>query len=312
MRSYIGIDFGGTKLLIGLVGEDGSMIAVNRYDTGYVSQEQAVGIITNAVKDFTSTELKECQKPEAIGIGVIGRVDPKTGIWHQIDKDRNTSVELCGKVAELTGLPCFADNDVKSAAKSELIWGIGKETDNFTFINIGTGIAAGSFVGGRLVRGGNSNAGEVGHTTSGINLGFRCCCGRLDCVELIASGSGISRCAYFLHDRYETSLELPSDGSPVKVQDVVELYGKGDKLCEVLVENATTAAANLIMDQIRAFDPEAVVLGGGVISNDIIFGKVMDKIDAHTSRFVTKGIKRTTLDSRYAGLLGAAANCIVR
>lgn len=84
--------------------------------------------------------------------------------------------------------------------------------------------------------------------TVGVNVGVKCCCGRMDCVETIASGSGFDACARLLKDRYDTRLEIPSDEGVVV--DVVMSSGfvEGDELCRVLVENATQGIANLIMN----------------------------------------------------------------
>ena len=307
MSKYIGIDLGGTKLLIGQVESDGTVSCVKRYESGYLTQRQALEVILKSLDDYFKTEWNSDQKPVAIGIGVVGRVNANDGKWYQIDISRNEPLNLGQEISNVYGVPCYVDNDVKSATKAELAWGIGKTTNNFVYINIGTGIASGSVLDGVLVRGGNSNAGETGHTTSGVNLGLTCVCGRQDCVELIASGSGMNVCARELRGKYQTRLSIPEDGTPVKVQDIVALQKEGDELCSVLIENASTAISNLIMDQIRSFDPEAVVLGGGVITNDVIFDKVLQKVNDHTARFVTYGITRTTLDPNYAGLMGAAA-----
>lgn len=312
METFLGLDLGGTKLLIGEVNADGVVLKHKRYESGYLPQEEAAGFIADSLDDYIHTVGWVENKPESMGIGVIGRVDSDKGVWHQIDSCRTTTINLAEMMTDRFGIACYVDNDVKSATKAEMRWGAGLESDNFVFINIGTGIASGAVINGRLLRGSNFNAGETGHMISGINLGIECCCGRKDCVELIASGSGMDTCARVLKNKHSTSLAIPESPARVNVREIIKLCIQGDELCNVLLDNATKAAADLIMDLVRCYDPNTIVLSGGIISEDYIFEKIIDAIDKYTVRFVTGGIRRTTLDPHFAGLLGASANAIFK
>ena len=144
--------------------------------------------------------------------------------------------------------------------------GFGQISKNFIYINVGTGIAVGTVINGRQIRGSHFNAGEVGHVRVGVNLGIKCGCGRMDCVEAIAAGIGFDNCARLLRNRYETNLHIPAEkGERVLISEVFALSQKGDPLCVALVENASEALANLIMNLVRVTDPDTVVLGGGIV-----------------------------------------------
>ena len=144
--------------------------------------------------------------------------------------------------------------------------------------------------------------------TVGVNVGVECCCGRKDCVEAIASGSGFDSCARLLKDKYETRLEIPQDeGVKVDVREVIRLCQDGDPLCCVLVENAATGIANLIMNLVRLTDPDTVVLGGSIVADEYIFEKILNKLNHNTMRFVSNGVVITKLNPQFVGLLGAAA-----
>lgn len=312
METYLGLDLGGTKLLIGEISSEGEVINHKRYESGYLCQDKAMDFLFESIDDYISTVAWLGNKPEAMGIGMIGRVDSVNGIWHQIDCDRNSEVMIASMLSARYGIPCHADNDVKSATKAEMLWGAGKHSKNFVYLNIGTGIASGAVIEGRLLKGSSFNAGETGHIVSGIGLGLKCCCGRKDCVELIASGSGIDACARALKADYASSLVLPEKPRMVDVRDVVRLAASGDRLCCVLLDNAADAAAGLIMDLVRCYDPDTIVLGGGIVSEDSIFERIISKIDKYTVRFVKNGITRTCLNADFVGLLGAAANAIVK
>lgn len=306
-KTYLALDFGGTKLLIGELNESGRILNYKKYDTGYVDQPEALNLIYKSIDDYISTIGWSTGKPPvAMGLGLIGRVDNANGIWFQIDPKRNQRTELAKILSDKYGIPCYIDNDVKSAAKGEKWIGKGIGVDNLIYLNVGTGIAAAVFVNGQLVRGGNNNSGEVGHTSVGVNTGIKCGCGRTDCVELIAAGVGFDKQARMNKDSFSSGLEI-SEEKPVDVSEIYRLSKNGDELCIHLVEQASTALANLILNLVRVSDPELVVLGGGIVSDDYFFQKVLDKLNPTTVRFVTQGIELTGLDPRFAGLIGAGA-----
>lgn len=304
METYLALDFGGTKLLAGEVDEDGKILRYERYETGYVDQESAVRIISDCLEDYMKHGWYG-SVPAAAGIGIIGRVDARNGIWLEIDPGRSKAVDLAAVVKKVTGLSCRADNDVKAAVRAELKWGAGRDCANFIYLNVGTGIAAGAVENGRIIRGGHWCAGEVGHVSSCISVGTQCVCGRRDCVETIASGIGFDMCARLLAGKYESPLQIPETGR-VDVREVYRLANEGDKLCSVLVDNAAEAIAGLVMDMVRMSDPEKIILGGGIVSDSYMLDKVKANMPGTTMRFVTS-LEASSLDPAFAGLLGAAA-----
>lgn len=308
METYIGMDFGGTKLLIGEVNRFGNILGQKLYTTGYVNQLSAVELIKSSLADYLATVGTGTRQPRAVGIGMIGRVDTTSGKWLQIDTNRNSTINLSEEIRSDFGYDCFISNDVKSATIAEQCWGYGRESDNFIYINIGTGIAAGCVVGGKLIVGSSYNAGEVGHMQVGVHAGVKCCCGRIDCVEAIAAGVGFDACARLLSPAYpDSALYIPTDGTRVDVRLVYDLYRQGDPLCKFLVENAATAIANLIMNLVRVTDPDTVVLGGGIVSDPMMYSMIIDRLHAGTMRFATNGVVMTRLNPSHIGLLGAAA-----
>lgn len=308
-QTYLALDLGGTKLLIGEVDEQGKILNHKRYETGYIDQVTAFSIIKASLDDYMGTVgWATGKKPESMGVGLIGRVDNASGIWLQMDPKRNQPTPLAKELSEAYGLPCYIDNDVKSAARAEKEWGYGKQSKDFIYINIGTGIAAGFIINGNLVRGSHFNAGEVGHTNVGVNIGIKCGCGRDNCVELIAAGIGFDRSARLLKDKYTTQLTISEDENiKVDVREAYSLYEKGDELCVRLVDNAAEGIAGLIMNLVRVSDPDTVVLGGGIVSSGFIYPKVLEKLNKTTIRFVTNGVVLTQLDPAFIGLIGAAA-----
>lgn len=309
METYIGLDLGGTKLLIGEVDGYGNILKYKTYNSGFFNQQMAETLICESLDNYVETVgWATTRPPVAMGAGLIGRVDPTEGIWHQIDPERTQPIALAAHLSERYGIPCRIDNDVKSATRAERVWGVGRFSRDFIYINVGTGIAVGTVVNGRQIRGSHFNAGEAGHTQVGVGIGIRCACGRMDCVEAIASGSGIDRCARMLAKNYPTRLEIPSDRDRrVDFRQVLSLGEEGDPLCVTLVNNAADAVAHLIMNLVRLTDPDTVVLGGGIVSEGAMYEKILKRLHPATMRFVTNGVVLTNLNPRFVGLLGACA-----
>lgn len=308
METYLGLDLGGTKLLIGEIDSRGNILRYKKYDSGYFNQQAALDIIKLSLDDYIKTVGWYDKKPLAMGVGLIGRVDPNQGIWLQIYPSRTQPIALAKELADIYGIPCHIDNDVKSATRAERVWGFGQISKNFIYLNIGTGIAVGTVVNGRQIRGSHFNAGEVGHVRVGVNVGIKCTCGRVDCVEAIASGIGFDRCARILQKDYTTDLHIPADkGERIPVSEIFALSRKGDPLCVKLVENASEALANLVMNLVRVTDPETIVLGGGVVADGYIHAKIMELLNPTTMRFVSNGVVITKLNPEFIGLLGAGA-----
>lgn len=308
-QTYIGVDLGGTKLLIGEMDREGNLLRSQKYPSACLNQREALQLIQQGLDAFLAQSTPGHQV-QAIGVGLIGRIDSDAGIWYEISPERKETVEIARILSECYGLPCFVDNDVRSATRAEMVFGNGRNSDHLVYINVGTGIAAGVVSDGRLIKGGHYNAGEVGHTTSGVEQKILCECGRLNCVESIASGLGLDHCARLLAPDYPDScLKIPSDGSRVSVPEIFSLY-ETDPLCRLLADNAAEAVANLIMNLVRFSDPDTVVLGGGVVSDGFLFPKILERLNSQTIRYVTKGIVLTALDPRYIGLMGACSNAV--
>lgn len=308
-RTYLGADLGGTKLMIGEANADGKLLWRREYPSGYLTQTEALELIERALGDVLDGRPAD-KRPAAMGLGLIGRIDSSTGTWLEIDHDRAEVLPIAESLQKRYGLPCFADNDVRSAAKAEMLFGQGKNSKNWVYLNVGTGIAAAIVANGKLITGGHCNAGEVGHSASGIAFHAPCSCGRPDCVEPVASGMGLDLCARLLAPQYsDTKLAIPPEGTRIGAAEIFSLY-ETDPLCRALTDNAAQALANLIMNLVRFCDPELVVLGGGIMSTNFLYQKILERLNPFTTRYVTRGIVRTGLDPRNIGLLGACGNAI--
>ena len=303
----LALDLGGTKLLVGIVGQDGDILFSKRYPSPLAqgkTQSETAAFMLACAKDFLSVAPTE--NVTCAGAGVVGRVDDQNGLWLEIEPGRCETVALAAEFSQQLGLPCSIDNDVRCALRAERTFGEGRGLSDFIYLNIGTGIAAALVTGGAVVKGHSFNAGEVGHVAVDIFGKTRCPCGRLGCAEAIASGSGMdSRARALQPDFPDTRLSLPANAR-IDAKSVFDLAEAGDALCAKLADEAAEAAAALIMNLVWVTDPEAVVLGGGVVSDARLFDSILSRLNAGSMRFTVRGVRRSTLDPELVGLIGAA------
>lgn len=304
-KTYIGVDFGGTKLLIGEVDQGGNILNQKRYTTELVEQNQAAKRIEECLEDYYAT-VGFLGEPVSIGIGMVGIVDARKGIWRSMNhKDRN-DIPLAETLYQKYHLPVYLDNDVKSAAHAELVWGIGRHCSDFIYINIGTGLAAGIVMDGRVIRGVSNNAGEIGHCIVRQDRKEECECGQKGCIEHYTSGLGLHKEVLRLAKEHNTSLTIPEEGR-IWAADIFEAADKGDELCQMVTEQAAEDLANLIMNLVRVLDPEAIVLGGGVAGSGWMTEKIEKNLIPSVMRDVKDGLTLSKIDAAKVGLLGAAS-----
>lgn len=302
MDTYLGLDFGGTKLLIGELDESGNILQSKRYRTGFDNQKEAMEAILADLEDYKKN-VGFAGKLRAAGMGIVGIVDCENGRWLSMNHEISDFPIPLEKLLEKSlDVPCAIDNDVRSATTAELILGKGQTSKNFIYLNVGTGLAAGFVTEGRIIRGANHNSGEVGHMVVDLQNDQSCVCGRHGCVESMVSGASFSR------QVREKGLEelLGPDGRA----DVAGLFKKsddGDAVCGKITDYAADTLACVIMNLVRVTDPDTVILGGGIISDGWLFDKVSARLDANTMRGVTNGVVFSSFDPNYAGLIGAAS-----
>ena len=306
--SCLAVDVGGTKSLVGLVDAHGKVLKSKKY-ASVLSTSSVESPVLDAVCANIDDFIHCGGIPEtavAMAVGIVGRIDYENGIWLQIDPNRGGELPLAAILTHKYGLPCAIDNDVHCAVAAENALGWGRKSQDYVYINVGTGIAAGFIVNGTLIRGASFNAGEVGHQVVNSESDVKCpVCGRMGCVEAIASGAGMDQRARSLKNIYPDShLRIPED-TKCDLREVFELAREGDPMCRLIVSDAVDAIANLIMNLVRTTDPDTIILGGGVVSDGFLLPQIKAKLNATTMRFVKNGVLLTELDPHFVGLIGA-------
>lgn len=303
MQTYLGFDLGGTKLLIGEVARDGTVLRSKRYPTGYTTQQQAVAGLLAALDDYKKT-VGFVGTPVAAGVGIIGIVDNHKGEWISIAHDpTGAPIPLAAELEKALGVPAFIDNDVRSAVTAELVLGCGSYSDNFIYLNVGTGLAAGFVTNRRILRGANNNAGEIGHMSVDLGNHDPCVCKRQGCAENAVSGIGFTH----MVKKYGRTELLDPDTGKADVPRLFTLAGQGDAQCREIMEYAADTLACVIMNLVRVSDPDTVVYGGGILSDERLLDLVKARLEPGTMRGVTHGLIPSSFSPRIAGLLGAAS-----
>lgn len=302
MNTYLGLDFGGTKLLIGEVDESGKILNSKRYATGLSNQEEAVERILQSLQDYRES-VGFAGEVQAAGLGIVGIVDHTKGEWVAMQHEiLGPPVPIVSFLEERLLVPCAVDNDVRSALTAEWMLGQGKRSRDFIYLNVGTGLAAGFVTGGHIIRGAGNNAGEIGHGVVDLKNKDSCICGRQGCAENAVSGAGFT----YQVKKYGLNRLLNESGR-ADVPALFEQAQAGDENCVRIVDYAADTLACVIMNLVRFTDPDTFVIGGGIVSNEWFLGKVRKRLHPETMRGVTGGIVLSSFDPRYAGLIGAAS-----
>lgn len=299
MKSCIAVDIGGTKMLIAEVLEDGTIVNCLRYATGQKSKEELVEILKQGILEYENTiGWKEGKRPEQMGVGINSIIDPVAGLWKGYSP-ADTEIPLVECMEREFNVRCYIDNDVKCTVIAENHFGAGKGSKDMVYINVGTGLAAGAITSGKVIRGSDCWAGEIGFMNFTEGQG--------DHVELRASGMGIRHQARLLADQYPDSLLTESIERGVTGQEAMAAAEKGDALAIRILDTLYTMIGLMISNITCVLSPEIVVLGGGLITDESIVEKIRAKVLPKAASHLEKGVVQTKLDTDYAGLMGAAA-----
>lgn len=264
-RRTIGVDMGGTKLLAGAVDAGlGVHHRAQRSVTG-LDQPALLDIAVDAVQ-----EIREAAGAEvaAVGFGIPCLFDQRSGVAVMAVNQPLENVPFADIMAERLGLPVFADNDANVAVIAEHRAGAARGCNEVVMLTIGTGIGGGLILGGRPYRGAIGSAAELGHVVIEID-GPPCQgnCPNHGCVESLASGTALAREALRL------ARERPGSGLARALEDGRELVGPlvtelaydGDEAALEVIELIGTRIGVALANYVNIFNPEVIVIGGGVI-----------------------------------------------
>jgi glucokinase len=307
-KYVVGVDLGGTKIYTALVDLEGNIIKEKTVETLAHEGEQAVmGRIVDTINYVIDGTDKDLIK--SIGIGSPGPLDVKNGIIIENSNLPFKNFAIVKTIKETYDLPTYLDNDANVATLGEFMFGAGKGTENMVFITASTGIGGGAVLNGKLFRGSTGNALEVGHMTVATE-GPRCGCGNLGCAEALGSGTAIGkRAKEAVLSNVVTSLKNYEN---VTAKEVFKEAANGDRVAKNILNTSLTYLGIAVANTITNFDPEKVVVGGGVVNGgDIVIDTIRNVVEERCMAAFVENctIEKAVLGGK-AGVLGAAALAI--
>ena len=203
---------------------------------------------------------------EAIGVGLPGIMDPRTGRipfctnlgWHD--------VPLVEEMAKYVDVPVFVDNDATVAGLAESVAGVSAGCENSVFVTLGTGVGGGVVLGGKVFSGSHGVATEIGHMITVVD-GEMCTCGNKGCFERYASATALIREGRRMCEaKPDAALAkaVGGDLSAINAKHVIDLAKAGDPDCAAIFDRYVEHLAIGLVNIINLYDPEVIVLGGGV------------------------------------------------
>ena len=270
MQFVLGVDIGGTNLVVGAVAKDGSAMCALRSEPTHseAGSDAVLGRLLTMGKAVMAETTRTVPGAEFVGVGVgaPGPLDTKAGIVLLTPNLGWVNLPLRQLVHDGLGFPTSIDNDANCAVLGECWMGAARGARNVIGITIGTGIGGGIVVDGRLYHGASDCAGEIGHTTVEVN-GRRCKCGNYGCLEAYASGPAIAlRAVEAIEAGQPTRLPGYVNGQLEKItaQTVYQAAHDGDELAEEVVSETAKFLGAGIANMVNIFNPEIVVVFGGV------------------------------------------------
>jgi glucokinase len=265
----IGVDLGGTKMLVGVL--DGT-------ETLWESREASTGQSEDELVELLVREVAEAReaRPDAtaVGLGIPATIDQETGVAISAVNLPLSDLPLRDLVSEKVGLPVFLDNDANVAALAEYLYGAGRGSDDMVMLTIGTGIGGGLVLGGELYRGSTGAGAELGHTV--IQADGPPCqgnCPNHGCVEALASGTALGREGRAAAERAPDSAlgRALAEGKEVDGKLVTEAALAGDETAIAVFDLIGGRLGVACSSFANIFQPAAIVVGGGVIAPRELF-----------------------------------------
>lgn len=280
MNYFVGIDIGGTNVEIGILNAQGDILGKESIKTeSKKGAEDTFNRIWNKTKELAEKLKIKVEGIEAIGLGIPGPVVNNSVVKIAANFSWNNDFPAKDLMEKVTGKPVKVGNDVKVIALGETLFGAGKGYKNSITIPIGTGIAAGIIIDGKILEGAGGAAGEFGHVV--VNKeGYKCGCGLTGCLETYCSATGIVR-----EGRRRLELDknnalyevIGGDLEKLEAKHIFDLAKKGDKFSSEIVDFFCEKLAEGVGMLLNIINPEIIIFTGGI---------------ARAGEIITDGVKK--------------------
>lgn len=261
----IGVDLGGTKMLLGVLDPDSKVVWESREGSTGHDESELVELLVREVEEARA----ERAGVKAVGLGIPATIDHDKGLAVSAVNLPIDNLPVRDVVAERIGLPVFVDNDANLAALAEHRFGAAQGARNAVVLTVGTGIGGGLILGGELYRGATGAGAELGHVVIDID-GPRCQgnCPNHGCVEAFASGTALGREGREAAAREPESAlgKLLAEGAEIDGRAVTEAALEGDEVAIATVALIGRRLGVALSGFANIFEPETIVIGGGVMA----------------------------------------------
>ncbi|MBR0575051.1 ROK family protein [Proteiniclasticum sp. BAD-10] len=287
--NILAADIGGTSIKIALVDEQGNITRTQEVPSeGKRGGPQVMKNLKAALDTYEGYE--------AIGISSAGQVDSEKGMIRYANENipGYTGMKIREILEERYHVPVKVENDVNAAALGEARFGAGKNYRDFLCVTLGTGVGGGIFIGHELYKGADGIAGELGHLTL-YPRGNRCGCGRLGCYEQYASTKALVQVAQGV------------DPSISSGRDLFRRIENGNPRLKEVLESWLVDVALGLSSLIHIFNPEALILGGGVLDRPGLLEDIEKKVRENLMASFQGVVLQKAALGNHAGLMGAAS-----
>jgi glucokinase len=305
----LAVDIGGTHFRTGLFDQQGRRLLVLEGDTDRVAgRDWMLSQLAARCRELmaqTDAPVKAC------GLSFGGPVDFRRQSVTSVHSSGWQGFELGKWVEQTLGVPCRLDNDANAGALGEYHYGAGRGAKMMVYITISTGIGSGIVYEGKLLRGKDYMAGEIGHIPVS-DSGTRCSCGGRGCLESFSSGGAIEtrarEWAERRPERVARMVEL-SGGTEITAKGLMQAAAEGDVAATHILRETTRWLARGLLMVIRILNPDVIVLGGGVAQSGVL---LLDTLHSFLDEFASPTITYSTeivtaALGNYSPLYGAAA-----
>jgi len=303
----VGVDLGGTKVLVGVVGENRKVL--------YEDQERSAGQGQDELLETLEREVREALEARpnvaAVGLGIPCTIDRKRGVAISAVNLPIHNVPIRDLMRERLGIPVFIDNDANVAALAEHRFGAAKGTSDAVMLTIGTGIGGGGIIDGELYRGSTGAASEPGHMV--IDFDGPPCqgnCPNNGCLETFASGTALAREGRVAAEgNPESALgRVLAEGGTIDGKAVTDAANVGDPTALAVVAEAARRLGAGLSGLANIFEPDVIVLGGGVTKavGELMIGPARDELRSRALPPMNEVPVELAELGTEAGMVGAA------
>lgn len=305
MRYAVGIDLGGTFMKGAVVSDEGVIAVKDEIATKAENGPHDVLLRMEAfVRDLAQRAGLTVSQLEGVGLGIPGFIDDATGVAVEVVNMGWRDVSVRPVLAEHLAIPVFMDNDANVAALGEAWVGAGRGQTSALCVTLGTGVGGGIVLDGRVLRGANTMAGEIGHIVMEPD-GAQCNCGNRGCLETISSATGVVRLArQAIADGAKTSLE----DAGFTAADVFAAAAQGDEAAARALAHAIETLGRGLAVGANLLNPQVIVVGGGMSkAGDALFRPLGEAFSHYVLPRVAEAVVlEPAVLGNEAGVVGAA------